>query len=281
MPEYPRGAVANVERQQAHARFVREVEPDYVVMRITHARRLMKDDTTFGEYYPDSVDVVTTTTVPDNKLNLLGWNRDDEDLQRYSELDIVRAVEPDFHVPTDYSIYEQMDEDEQLESLRSYVEGVRYMAEQTADSDLELLPLVKGRTRERRETVYDLFDELDTDYVSFYATPYYTGGRGLKQGDLVADVEKVAVEYDADLFVMGALSPRTLRRFPTDVVAASGLNQWRKRCTPRESTPEKMRTAYQALSEEVDQALAHNPYEELTDDADAEADPGAVEAEDD
>jgi len=267
MPDYPRGAVANVERQQAHARFVRAVEPDHVVMRITHARRLMQDDTTFAEYYPDSVDVITTTTVPDNKLNLLGWNRDDEDLERYSELDILRAVEPDYHVPTDYTIYEEMDAAEQREAVQYCVEGTRYMHEQTEDMDLTLLPLVKGRTREHREQFYDLFDDLGVEYVSFYATQYYTGGRGVQQNDLVADVEKVTAEYDPELFVMGALSPRTLRRFPTNVVAASGLNQWRKRCAPRDSTPEEMQTAYQALSEEVDQALARNPYEDLEADA--------------
>jgi hypothetical protein len=125
------------------------------------------------------------------------------------------------------------------------------------------LPLVKGRSRDQRERFYDLYDDLGVDYVSFYATQYYTGGRGVQQNDLVADVEKVAVEYDPELFVMGALSPRALREFPTNVVAASGFNQWRKRCKPRESTPEEMRTAYAELVEEVEAAIAHNPYEGL------------------
>lgn len=267
MVEYPRGAVANVERQQSHLNFVEAVEPEYVVMRITHARRLMKDDLTFAEYYPESVDVITTTTVPDNKLNLLGWNRDDEDLERYSEIDILEQTEPDYHVPTDYTIYEEMDADEQAEAVQYCVEGTRYMYEETEDMDLTLLPLVKGRERSHREEFYDLYDEIGVDYVSFYATQYYTGGRGVQQNDLVADVEKVAAEYDPEMFVMGALSPRVLREFPTNVVAASGFNQWRKRCEPRDSSPEEMRAAYGALVEEVDQALAHNPYEELEADA--------------
>jgi hypothetical protein len=269
MVEYPRGAVANVERQQSHLRFVEAVEPDTVVMRITHARRLMKDDLTFAEYYPDGVDVITTTTVPDNKLNLLGWNREDEDLARYSELDILRAVEPDYHVPTDYTIYEEMSAEEQAEAVQYCVEGTRYMYEETADMDLTLLPLVKGRSRDQRERFYELYDELDVDYVSFYATQYYTGGRGVQQNDLVADVEKVAVEYDPELFVMGALSPRVLREFPKNVVAASGFNQWRTRCEPRDSTPEEMRAAYDGLVDEVEDAIARNPYEGLEAEGDA------------
>jgi len=256
---FPEGAIARVEHQKAHDHFVREVKPDYVMMKITHARRLMKNGSSFPEHYPDDVEVITTTTVADDKLNLIGWERDEEELKGFSELDIVKETQPDYHIPTDYSIYETMNEADQLEAAQLCAAGTRWMAEQTEDMDVTIIPQIKGRTKKQRRIFYDVMDDLETDYASFYATPYFTA-RGEKMNDLAGDIEKIAVEKDPRIMTIGAMSPLKARKFPTNVVAVSGQYQWRTKCEPRSKTPDEMRDAYAALEEDIHEALAHNPH---------------------
>lgn len=264
MPEFPRGMVLRLERQKSHTQLVRNTDPKCVMMKITHARRIMKDGLTFSDLYGDDVSVITTSTVADRKLNLIGWERDAEDLKGYSEFDIIRETEPDFHIPTDNTIYEDMDEAEQREAVQFCIEGTYYMFDRVAEEGLDttLIPLVKGRTKEQRQMFYDMLDDLGRDYAAFYATQYYTGGYGVKAGDLISDIEKISFEHDPELLTVGALSPHHLGKMPTNVVAGSGQNQWRKRVNLRGGFPEEQRRALSGLRMEVEEALAINPYEE-------------------
>ncbi len=250
--EFPTGAVARVEAQQSHRDFVRAVEPEYVMMKITHARRLMKNGETFASYFGEEPTVITTTTVPDNKLNLLRWE---------DELEIIRETEPDFHIPTDYSIYaEEMDEEEQLEAVVGCMEGTEWMHNRIADSDIELIPLVKGLTKNQREVCYSVFDELGYDRCAFYATQYFTAS-GLKTGDLIGDIEQVVVEHGPEMLIIGLLSPNYAKRLPMNVQAVAGQSRWRRRVKPRKQTDAEMTAAYDELANEVAEALEHNPYE--------------------
>lgn len=259
MRKFPRGAVANVERQQSHRDFVQAAKPEYVIMRITHARRLMDDGMTFDDYYPESVNVITTTTVPDNKLELLAWEREEEELKKFSEIDIVREVQPDYHIPTDYSLYRGMTEEEQFNAVQQCVRGTRWMYENTEDMDVTLIPLIKGLTKDQRQLFYELYDEVGVDYAAFYATQYFTSDTDVQYKELYGDLEQIKAESDIDLFVMGAFSPQLLRRLPNNVVAASGQRQWRESCNPRNNDANSIREEWNALAEEINDALSHNP----------------------
>lgn len=261
---YPRGAVARVEAQWSHRDFVEAVEPEYVMMKITHARRLMKNGETFASYFgTDEPNYIITTTVNDASLNLLHWER---------ELEIIEAVDPDYHIPTDYSVYEDHDDDEQIDLIERCMEGTRWMHDQLADTDTEIIPLIKGLEREHRELCYETFDDLDLDYCAFYGTRYFTGGYGLRVNDLIEDVEDIAVEYDPDILAIGVLSPNYVRRLPTNVVAAAGQARWRMRVKPRKQSEAEMETAYGELADEVKQALDTPPYADEDNDEEATAD---------
>ena len=266
MSEYPTGAVANVELQKSHDAFVRAVEPSYVIMKITHARRLLKRGTDFTEHYPDSVNVITTTTVTDNQLNLIGWERDDDHLTEntYSELDIIKETKPDYHIPSDYSVYDDMTLEEQQEAVAYCIEGTKWFYERIEEEglDVDLIPLMKGRNRNQREAFYEMYDDLGVDYVSYYATQYFTGGAGANIKDLRSDVDKLATEYDCDIFLLGLLGAKTLATMNTSVVAGSGLNQWRKACTPRTSSDSEMISEWENIQEKTTEALNTDPFEE-------------------
>lgn len=246
--DYPTGMIPRVEAQQSHQEFVRAVEPDVVMMKITHARRLMRNGESFDSYFYPGVDVVTTTTINDTQLNLLPWDQ---------EWEIIREMEPAYHIPTDYSDYESQPLEERRENVRKCMEGTVWMHEQIEDADLDtrIVPLLKGMEPEERELCYAVYDEIDADYAALYATRYFTGGAGNNITLLEEDVGTISDESDVDLLLIGLLSANYLRRLSGNVVAGAGHKQWLEAVKPRKHDAGEMQSAYRDVCEEIEDAV--------------------------
>lgn len=246
--DYPTGMIPRVEAQQSHQSFVRAVEPDTIMMKITHARRLMRNDESFDSYFYPGVDVITTTTINDTQLNLLPWDQ---------EWDIIQEMEPAYHIPTDYSDYSTQPLEERRENVRKCMEGTVWMHEQIKEAglDTQVVPLLKGMEREERELCYAVYDEVGFEYAALYATRYFTGGAGNNIRLLEEDVEMISEETDANLLLIGLLSPNYLRRMSENVVAGAGHKQWLEAVEPRENDAESMQAAYADVREEIDEAV--------------------------
>lgn len=251
--KYPVGSIARAEAQWSHREFVHGVEPDYVMINIIHARQLMKRGETLESYFGSGVETIVTTTVSDEKLNLITWE---------DELEIVKAVEPDYHIPTDYSIYSSFPKQQQIDCLVACMDGTRWMYEKLKDTDITIIPLIKGKTPAQRQVSYDLMADLGINYCAFYASRYFTGKYGNRISDLVSDVEKVSAEFNPDIMLIGLLSPNYISKFPSNVVAVAGQKQWRIRAKPREQTEDEMKIEWRDLTWNVEQALTYNPYTE-------------------
>lgn len=246
--DYPTGVVPKVEHQWSHREFVRAVKPDAVMTDIVSARQIVKRGETADSYFGEDVDVVVTTTVPDEKLRLIDWER---------ERDIVREFEPAYHVPTDYSIYDHHSAEERRETLAKMREGTLWMRDELMETDTRVIPQIKGFNLNDRKETYRAVDEVGSEYACYYATQYFTGGNGIRINDLVADLGQIEAETNGrfNLLVIGLLSPRYLSRVGEAVVAGCGQNQWRKRVAPRENTDAEMQAAYGELVEAAEAAL--------------------------
>ncbi|PSQ42297.1 hypothetical protein BRD17_09060 [Halobacteriales archaeon SW_7_68_16] len=266
MAEYPRGTIARVEAQSSHREFVRAAEPEYVMLKLNHARRIVKRDMTAAEFFGEEPTVIVTSTINDTTLNLMPWEH---------EWEYVREFRPDYHIPTDFSIYESQEPEERRENVRECMAGTLWMRERIVDHglDVDLIPLVKGLEPEEREICYGVFRDAGFDCAAFYGTQYFTGDSGAQITQLEQDVRDIDRESDVDVLLIGLMSATYLERMPPNVVAAAGQNQWRKRINLRDDDPEEMHAAYADLADQVDEALSVS--ESLTDPAHARA--GATE----
>lgn len=234
------------EHQWSHREFVRAVEPETVVVDLIDARQLVKRGLTAADFLGEEPDVVVTSTIPDEKLDLIPWER---------ERDIITEFQPDYHVPTDYSIYGGQDKAERMDNLREMMDGAAWMREELADTDVTVVPQVKGFTVEERRICYRAIAAHFDDYALFYAAQYFGGESGNRINDLVADLEAIREEHPVRLMVLGLLAPNYVARLPDNVVAVAGQHRWRQRVTPRDSTPEEMTAEYQSLAGEIADAL--------------------------
>ena len=254
MADTPRGVIPRVQAQRSHSAFLDAVSPDTAMLNLIEARKLSKRGETAASYFGAGTDVIVTSTVPDRDLDLLSWER---------ELDIVRDVAPDFHIPTDYPTYGNMDVEQRRENVRECMTGTIWMGERLVDTETTLIPLVKGVTAQEREICYRAADDLEADpaidvtagYRAYYATQYFSAGQGNRIGALVEDVTAIAEECGGNVLLIGLLSPTYLRRMPSSVVAAAGMNTWRTAVTPRKQTAGEMRSAFATLVEDVEAAV--------------------------
>lgn len=247
---HPSGAIPLIEAQWSHRAFVEAVQPDYALTKITSARQLLKRGETADSYFPDGTAVITTTTIPDEKLNLLSWD---------TELEIVEAFGPEYHVPTDYSTYEDQPEVDRAENVENCMEGTVWMTRQLRERgiDTQPIPLVKGCTAEEWELCYAVLDQCAFEFpmVAVFATQYFMGGAGIRISELLNDVQKIAMRQPRPIMLLGLLSANYLERMPATVTAATGLNQWRKPVSPRNQTDEEMQTIWHGVRDDVQKAL--------------------------
>lgn len=252
------GVVPHVERQPSHQKFVRTAEPHTILLKITYARRMWKNDETFDDYFREDTDVITTTTVRDSYLQYIHLTDPGvEEEEAPHEWEIVRDLEPDYHIPTDHSDYDDLPIDERVERIKKTMKGTVWMHNRIneAGKPTTILPLLKGRTQQEREICYATFDELGIDTAAVYATTYFTRN-GNQFWTLKENLEAVQEERpDLDLFIMGLLSPNYVEKLPDNVVGVAGQKQWREATQPRNSIREDIYYNYQDFEEEVDQSL--------------------------
>ena len=264
--EVPTGALPYIENQWSHHEFIESVQPRYALTKVTTARQLLKRDETADSYFGADTKVITTTTVDDPTLNLLSWEQ---------ELDIVREFDPAFHIPCDYSTYEDADQNERTENVTNYLEGTitmqRWLHE--AGSETQILPLIKGVTDEERNRAIATLEPHEFPGYVFYGTQYFTSGDGILIDELVGDVTATTRRHDQPLLLIGCLSPNFLQRMPRQVVAGSGVQRWRMRIKPRKQDAAEMREAWVKLRTEVGNALAAPPETETVGGSQPQAQP--------
>lgn len=245
---YPTGGIPLIEAQWSHHEFVHAAQPEYVLMKITSARQLLKRGETADSYLLERTAMITTSTVPDEKLNLLPWER---------ERDIVEDFGPAYHLPTDYSTYENQSDAERQHNVEQCLEGTLWMTHQLQTTEVDIIPLVKGCTPDEWALCYETLDRCAFEFpmVAFFATQYFTGNAGIRINELVADVQEIAARQHRAIMLIGLLSPNYLVRMPRTVRAGTGLNQWRTDITPRKQTDEEMRTVWEQVSDDVADAL--------------------------
>lgn len=243
--EVPRGFIAGVEAQRSHIDFIEKANPEAIMLKVTHARRLLKREPpiTAEDLAPHST-VITTSTVNDDELSRLTTTH---------EVEIVSEFAPDFHIPSDVEAYRGQPAADRAEAINHLISGTREVAKNLADRGCgtRCLPLVKGLYHRERVPSYALAEELGCGTVCFYATQYFTNG--LKIHQLVSDLEKISEEAPSlDILVIGA-GGRSLGKLPPAVRAASSQNQWRSRIT----TDTPVEKAQDILSE-LEQAAKTN-----------------------
>jgi hypothetical protein len=252
---HPRGTVPSVEPYHSYSAFLQAAQPDYALLKYTDMRKLVKRGETANSYFPDGTAVITTTTIRDTQLNLVSWER---------ELERVLAFAPDYHIPADYSTYEDQAVTERTRNVLDCMKGLVWMQRQLRDheSDITLIPLVKGVTPEERAVCYEVFDRAGfTDYCAFYGTQYFSGGAGIRITELVEDLRAVATEQDRNIFLIGLLSPNYLERVPNQVVAAAGQTAWRTHISPTKQDTDEIQDHWTEFTTAVSDALETDPTE--------------------
>lgn len=244
--EAPRECILLVEPQTAHNEFLEDNEHvSTVVLRITHAQTLVKRGETASTYFGPDVTVVTTTTISDRELSDLEWEE---------ERDTVLDFAPDYHVPCDYPVYYNQSEEERQHYIQEYLEGLVWMAGQLADTNIRVIPLIKGTTSEEREQFYRVFEYLGATYCAFYGTQYFTAGKGFYK--LLEDVCAVADEAPGlSIWLMGLQHPPWLEQMPMHVVAASG-QRWIDEVGLRDVSLEASRQKYPDVDKAIRGALS-------------------------
>jgi hypothetical protein len=252
---YPRGPIPSVEPYHSYSAFLQAAEPEYTLLKYTDMRTLVNRGETATSYFPDETSVITTTTIRDTPLNLLTWEQ---------ELEHVLAFQSDYHIPADYSTYENQDLADRSRNTLHCMEGLLWMQRQLRehDSDTQLIPLVKGTTPEERAVCYEIFERAGFDaYCAFYGTQYFSGGAGIRIDELVADLDAVATEQDRDIFLIGLLSPNYLKRVPGQVVAAAGQTAWRKHISATNQETAEIQEHWTEFTTAVADALGTVPSE--------------------
>lgn len=229
------------------------------MVNVVHTRRALKRGHTAASLFPAETTVVTTTTVADNRLARVMPDQ---------EVAMVRAFGPDYHVPTDFPVYGEMDPDRRQENVRRVAAGTRKLARELRDTDTTVLPLVKGATGEERAVTERVVRELDPPAAVVYATQYTTVPGNRQFPAIRERVAAVAEETDDHpLLVIGYMNPddpvqnrtHSLAALDDSVVAAAGLNQWVRAADPRERNPGAMRAGYADLHTGVREALDAGP----------------------
>jgi len=246
MNEPVRGCVTRVEPTPYHRDFVQEVKPDWAMLKLHHAQRLVDDGYTASTWGVKGTRFITTSTINDERLDKISWSE---------ERDIVRDFNPTYHVPTDVSVYTDQSLNERVECIENCMTGAAYMQSELEQFSPSIIPLFKGFTHKERELCLSAADAVGADTVAIYVSPYFSSKQGNNRKQLFQDLNRCRGHDMPDVFLIGLLSPNYLERVPDFVVAAAGQYQWRQRYNPETQSTAEMRSAYQSLSEQVDNSL--------------------------
>jgi hypothetical protein len=187
-----------------------------VMLSIDSARKLVHHhDETAGTYFRNDQTVITTTTTHDETLRELDWS---------TELDLVREFGPDYHIPTEYSVYQTMPRSQQQEAIDDCMDGTEWMAGMLENHSTEVLVQAKGWLSWQFRRCLPTMRRLDTRFIVFYATGYKNRVYELKY-DLNALVSQI---NPSGILLIGKQSIRFLRRAIPEVVSAAG-GRWRRK----------------------------------------------------
>lgn len=187
-----------------------------VMVSIESVRKLVTlHSETAKTYFRDDQTIITTTTTHDDNLKKLDW---------VEELDLVRRFGPDYHIPTEYSVYQTMSEAQQKQAIDDCMEGTEWFAKRLGNHAIEVLVQAKGWLQCHFERCQPTMERLGTDFVVFYATGY-----GSRVYELKEDLKTLISELKpSGILVIGKQSVRFLRKAPPEIVGAAGFRWQRK-----------------------------------------------------
>jgi hypothetical protein len=134
------------------------------------------------------------------------------------------------------------------------MKGLLWMVGELIETDIAVIPLLKGLTTEERKVCYKVFQHLGVEYCAFYGAQYFTSGEGF--GMLHRDINSIVSEAPGlDLLVIGCLAPTNISELPSQVVAASGLNQWRKKVKLRDVPAKRSQELFLEFKGQVEEAF--------------------------
>ena len=243
--EAPNGTVLLMEKQEAHDQFHRD-NPNQltVLLRLSTVRTLVRMGETAESWFDEDVTVITTTTINDEILSDLDWEK---------ELELVQKFEPDFHIPCDYPVYKEDDPVLRLSHVIKCLKGTIWMAKKLHGTKTKILPLIKGETPQERRLCYRVFDHLGVEYCVFYGTQYFTAGIGYYQ--LLGDLRTVVSEApQLQIMLIGLQAPHRLEELPPQVVAAAG-QRWIDEVQLREVPWRESKRLYETMKQKIDTAL--------------------------
>lgn len=271
------GAIPRIERQAAHYRFLWAVRPPFAMIGLDTARKIVGADDT-KPFFPPETSLVLTSTISDQSLTNYTW---------YDELRIVRELKPAYYIPFDLPVYENYSSEERQQNSERVADGTIDMTAAlrgaidsstsqqligdlpdvvdidpdilTTPQDTVVVPLVKGTTTDERSVCTSAADRIEAPQLCKYITQYFTVGESGGIANATARVEEIDRETQrSPLLLIGLLAPHgptSLDQFPGNVVAAAGLNGWRKRIEPRTTDPMTMQEEFAAFSATIADVL--------------------------
>ncbi|MCG1001888.1 MULTISPECIES: hypothetical protein [Halobacterium] len=155
----PSGCIPLVEPYNAHLQFVENCpEGTVVLVRMSDIEPFIRRGETASTLFPEKVAVATTTTVNDEYLDGLDWQR---------EAELVHKFNPTFHIPCDVPVYEETDRSERRDRIEGYLDRTVAVAQELAGTDIELIPLLKGVNIEEWQIVSRVFDLLGVEFYAY------------------------------------------------------------------------------------------------------------------
>jgi hypothetical protein len=190
----------------------------YLLTKFTRAGWLENNPDEFDALLAPHQELIVVNVEKDK--HLVGRTPDDE-------MERVEKLKPAYYIPSDRWVYEgTMTDAEQLEEIDRCMDGTREVfnrIEARDDISTQVIPIAKGWKHWHFERCRRTFEDLGLSYCAFDVTQYNSINMILDDVDRLVDV----IGPDGVLLI-GKLSPDHLRRCPPEVVAATGVDHWRK-----------------------------------------------------
>ena len=250
---FPTGMHPVVEQDSLHREFFGTNQlTSTAVMDICQLKRMATTGTTTKDLLGYDATLISTTTVGDEILY---------DLSIEEELEIVCTVQPNLHIGFDCPVYKQgdMPADRRRQNIQNYIDGINWLHDRLADTEISILPLLKATCPEEYAWCYEEIEHICNGSVAYYSGQYFGPAVGCRNKQLRQDLWEIdATCQPTGIFLLGLLSPRYLRPLPGSVVAASGLQQWISRTDFRNVRLELAQARYQELEREIEASLDTN-----------------------
>jgi|GEM_PF-3348432 hypothetical protein len=243
--------IPQLENQSKHEQFLQIVKSvDTVIIKIDHARALANKGIDANTYAGEERTVITTTTIMDEKLEDLSW---------IEELNIVEKFNPDYHIAVDCPTYQEHSKSERMYNLRLYLQGLIFMEQNLRN--VQVIPLIKGETKEERNFAKQVYDHYNYGYAVFYVTQYLSVGE--RHYKVIQKINQIANEFsDKKIIVMGLQAPRYVKKYASNVIAVSG-QKWLKVADPNKNSEQQIIENYGNLASNIQEALRDQTQKSL------------------